>query len=41
MYGPLIENIKKDLREFEAHEVAWAQRSANGAAHILALLELK
>jgi hypothetical protein len=35
MYGPLVEGIK-DLREFEGYKVAWARRSANGVAHVLA-----
>jgi hypothetical protein len=37
----LIEGIKKDLREFEGHEVAWAQRSANGADLVLAQERLR
>jgi hypothetical protein len=36
MHGPLVEEIKMKLAEFDDHVVKWAWRTANGATHILA-----
>ena len=36
--GPVVEEIKGTLQDFEAHKISWTRRSANSAAHILAKL---
>jgi ribonuclease HI len=36
MHGPLVEEIKKALRELDDHTVKWARRTTNMAAHTLA-----
>jgi hypothetical protein len=36
IHGPLVEEIKNELRELANYKVKWARRTANGVAHSLA-----
>jgi hypothetical protein len=36
MHGPLVEEIKKELRLLANYQVKWARRTANRVAHSLA-----
>nr|XP_051220950.1 uncharacterized protein LOC127339093 [Lolium perenne] len=36
MHGPLVEDIKRELREMVDYKVKWARRTANRVAHVLA-----